>query len=74
MEKSDTAETLENTIRSLVEQQMRLVEQGIEPHLVAGAFLALGIDRFNAVMGENHAAFILEQAAADLRSRRRLLH
>lgn len=65
---------IEDTIRNLLDQQLKLVEQGIEPHVVAGAFLALGIDRFNAVMGEHHAAFILEQAAADLRSRRRLLH
>ncbi len=65
---------LEQTIKNLLDQQIKLSADGVDPHLIAGAFLALGIDRFTAVMGERHAAQVLERAAADMRIRVKPLH
>ena len=70
----EATDQLEQTIKNMLDQQIKLTESGISPHLVTGAFLALGIDRFGALMGERHAAYVLEKAAADLRSRAKPLH
>lgn len=65
---------IEETLRDLLETHLKKSAEGVEPHILAGAFLAFGIDRFGALMGELHAAYVLEQAAADLRLRNRKLH
>jgi hypothetical protein len=70
----EIVDRLEQTIKNLLDQQIKLAADGIEPHLIAGAFLALGIDRFTAVMGERHAAHVLERAAADMLHKAKPLH
>lgn len=71
---SENNQRLEETLRDLLDTHFKKSAEGIEPHVLAGAFLAFGIDRFGAVMGERHAAYILEQTAADLRARAKPLH
>jgi hypothetical protein len=74
MESTQDIEKIEEMIKELLSQQLHLSQRGISPHLIAGAILAFGIDRFGAVVGQNHAASVLEQAAVDLRARAGLLH
>jgi hypothetical protein len=65
---------LEKMIQTLLQEQQDLSQNGVAPHLIAGAILAFGIDRFGEVVGQRHAASILEQAAQDLRQRAPAMH
>ncbi len=70
----NTADWMEEAIRNLLETHSRLTKSGIEPQILAGAFLSLGISRFANLMGESQTALMLEQTAVELRERGKTFH
>lgn len=74
MQNIQAIEKIEEMLQLLLSQQQRLSANGIPAHVIAGAILAFGIDRFGTVMGEHCTANVLEEAASDMRARSSALH